>query len=102
MVEVLPEDDIVLVASAIAKTLSPVGSMGGTLVVVEEAPEVTSGRTPSILTASITGMSGSPSLAEGFVNHPLELESVGLSFEAPTPKGPTPAASPTKSSEMTK
>ena len=68
--------------------------MEETLTVVGEAPEATSGR--------ITGMSGSPSLAEGSVNYPLELEAVGLSFEAPTPEGPTPAASPSESSEMTK
>ena len=36
--------------------------------------------------AAVGGMSGSPSLAEGSVNHPLELEAVGLSFEALTPK----------------
>ena len=41
-------------------------------------------------------------LAEGSITHPLELEAIGLSFEAPTPEGPTSAASPSKSSKMMK
>jgi len=52
--------------------------------------------------AVMGGMSGSPSLVEGSVNYPLELEAVGLSFEALTSEGPTPVASPSESSEMTK
>jgi len=36
--------------------------------------------------AVVGGTSGSPSLVEGSINHPLELEVVGLSFEAQHPK----------------
>ena len=102
MVKVLPRGDTASTTSAIVATLIPVGSMEETLAVVGEAPEATSGRISPVLTASITGMSGSLSLAEGSVTHPLELEAIGLSFEAPTPEGPTSAVPPSESSEMTK
>ena len=106
MVKVLPKGDEIirdtaLTASAIVATLIPAGSIEETWAVVGEASEATSDRISSVLTASITGMSGSPLLAEGSVTHPLEFEAIGLSFEAPTPEGPTSAAPPSESSEMT-
>ena len=83
-------------------TLTQAGSIEETLAMAGEAPEVMSGRISFVLMAFVAGMSGSSSLAEGSVTHPLELKAIGLSFEAPTPEGPTSAAPPSKSSEMTK
>ena len=99
MIKVLPRGDT---ASATVAMLIRAGSIEETLAVVGEALEATSGRTSSVLTASITGLSSLPSLTEGSVTHPLELEVVWLSFEAPTPEGPISAASPSESSEMIK
>ena len=81
-------------------TLTPLGSI--TLAVAGEAPEAISGKTSTVLKASIARMFGSPSLAVGYATHSLDLDVIGLSFEAPIPEGPTSAASPSESSEMTK
>ena len=114
MVKVLPRGDEIIrdiasTASATVSpgtpsmtTLTPAGTIKETLVVAGQAPEAISGRISSVLMASIAGMSGPPSLVEGSITHPLELEANGLSFEAPKSEGPTSAVPPSESSEMMK